>query len=200
MTPVALPVLDVPGAAWPSCEVPACAAPARGTSSRVPARPRHLVLVRADEPVALRRAQATDTAAVHALLERFVGNGGLLPRTQEQVAGMMDGFVVALRGGRIVGCGALRRYSPGLAEVVALAVAEEMHGTGIGRRVVESLVEQARAAGVVRLFALTTQAGFFQRLGFEATTTAEFPQKVAADCSTCARRHACVEVAVALSL
>jgi amino-acid N-acetyltransferase len=180
MTPVALPVLDARAAR--------------------PPRRAHLVLVRTDEPVALRAAEGADIAAVHALLQRFVGNGGLLPRTREQVAGMIGDFVVATRAGRIVGCGALRRYSPGLAEIVALAVAEEMHGAGIGRRLVEQLVERARAAGVGRLFALTTQDGFFQRLGFQATTTAEFPQKVAADCSTCARRYACVETAVALSL
>jgi amino-acid N-acetyltransferase len=190
VTPAALPVLDL-----------RATAPVRRVA---PPRPR-LVLVRdeakVDEAkVRLRAAGPADVVAVHALLEQFVAEGALLPRTQAQVAAMIGDFVVATDATGIVGCGALRRYSADLFEIVALAVAPALHGAGVGRRVVTALVEQARVAGAARVLALTLQDAFFHRIGFRTTTTAAFPQKVAADCSTCARRHACAEIAVVLPL
>jgi N-acetylglutamate synthase-like GNAT family acetyltransferase len=100
----------------------------------------------------------------------------------------------------IVGCAALRIYSSELAEIGALAVAEDRHGAGIGRRLVEALVHDARLLGLSRVFALTLQDGFFHRLGFATTDIAEFPGKIAADCATCARRTTCTEIAVAQTL
>jgi hypothetical protein len=70
-------------------------------------------------------------------------------------------------------------------------------GTGLGRRAVETLVHDARALGLQRVFALTLQDRFFHRLGFETVAISEFPEKVAADCSTCSRRATCAEIAVA---
>jgi amino-acid N-acetyltransferase len=175
------------------------ALPVLDTYVAPPGRPA-LTVVRAAGGIALRRAVPADAVHVHTLLQRFVERQILLPRTLEQVTGSIDDFVVATEDGRVVGSAALRRYSVDLAEVVALAVAEQLHGAGIGRRLVEALLAQARAAGVRRAFALTTEAAFFHRLGFATTSIAEFPQKVAADCSSCARRRSCAEITVALSL
>jgi amino-acid N-acetyltransferase len=175
------------------------ALPLLDTYAAPPGRPA-LTVVRAAGGIALRRAAPADAVHVHTLLQRFVERQILLPRTLEQVTGSIADFVVATEDGRVVGSAALRRYSVDLAEVVALAVAEQLHGAGIGRRLVEALLAQARAAGVRRAFALTTEAAFFHRLGFATTTIAEFPQKVAADCSSCARRRSCAETTVALSL
>ncbi|HSK19062.1 MAG TPA: N-acetyltransferase [Longimicrobiales bacterium] len=145
----------------------------------------------------LRRAEPSDAREIHELLEVFVAHGQLLPRTLRQVYRTIRDYVVAIEDGRIVGCAALRIYSADVAEVGALAVAAEKHGSGIGRRLVETLVHDAGMLGLRRVFALTLQDGFFHRLGFETTVVSEFPEKVAADCSTCARRATCAEIAVA---
>ena len=76
-------------------------------------------------------------------------------------------FRVAEQDGRIVGCGALHVMWEDLAEVRTLAVAADQLGTGLGGRLLESLVEEARALGVRRLFCLTFETGFFGRHGFE---------------------------------
>ncbi|MGH7464961.1 MAG: GNAT family N-acetyltransferase, partial [Longimicrobiales bacterium] len=98
------------------------------------------------------------------------------------------------------GCAALRIYSGHVAEVGALAVRADRHGSGIGRRLVEALVHDAVLLGLRRVFALTLADGFFHRLGFETTLVSEFPEKLAADCSSCARRPTCREIAVARTL
>jgi amino-acid N-acetyltransferase len=55
-----------------------------------------------------------------------------------------------------------------LAEIRTLAVADDQLGTGLGGRILEELVEDARAIGVRRLFCLTFETGFFERHGFAA--------------------------------
>jgi amino-acid N-acetyltransferase len=148
----------------------------------------------------LRRADPADAREIHELLEVFVGHGQLLPRTLKQVYRTIRDFVVAVENDRIVGCAALRIYSAELAEIGALAVRADRHGTGIGRQLVDTLVHDAGMLGLRRVFALTLQDEFFHRLGFETTVVSEFPEKVAADCGTCARRATCSEIAVARSL
>jgi amino-acid N-acetyltransferase len=181
VTPAALPVLELRGPRSPG------------------ARP-VLRLVRVPGHVRLRPAEPADAAAIHGLLQGFVEQQVMLPRSVAQIAAAIGEFIVAVEDGRVVGSAALRRYGPGLAEIGALAVATELHGAGIGRRLVEVLLDTARATGVQRVFALTLQEQFFERLGFRRTTIDEFPLKVAADCSTCARRHACAEITVAMTL
>lgn len=200
MTSLALPVLDLrlpePGPAARRDVHDA----RRARRVRGGQRGRSLALVRDTAPPVLRRAEAVDAAAVHALLDGFVGRGLLLPRTRDQVSRTIGDFVVAVAGDRVVGSVALRPYSADLAEVSALAVAGPFQGSGVGRRLVEAAVAEARARGLRRLFALTMEAAFFRRLGFTVASIGEFPQKVATDCDTCPRRLGCREITVALTL
>lgn len=161
---------------------------------------RPLAIVGSGPALYLRRAEPSDAREIHALLETFVAHGQLLPRTLKQVYRTIRDYAVAIADGRIVGCAALRIYSAEVAEIGALAVAPDRHGGGIGRRLVETLVHDARTLGLRRVFALTLQDGFFHRLGFETTLISEFPEKVAADCSSCARRATCNEIAVAYTV
>jgi amino-acid N-acetyltransferase len=164
------------------------------------ARESRLVAIVRDDGHFVRRGEPADAQALHALLQEFVAPGMLLPRSLKQVYQAIRDFIVVVDRGRIVGAGALRIYSAELAEIGALAVAADRQGTGLGGRVVETLVHDARALGLQRVFALTLRDTFFHRLGFETVPIGEFPGKIAADCAGCARRHACNEIAVALTL
>ena len=160
-------------------------------------RPRLTLLnaARRTEP-RLRTALPADAPAIHALLQNWVGEGKLLPRTLEQVHESIRDFVVVELEGGIVGCGALRMYSDSLAEVGALAISEHHQGLGLGRRVVEALKARAETLGIERVFALTTEEAFFHRLDFRGVSITAFPEKIARDCSSCARRPTCTEIAV----
>lgn len=158
------------------------------------------VLYPGPDSIVVRSAGLSDAREIHALLEGFATRGLLLPRTIDQVCRTIRDFVVAVEHGRIVGCGSLRIYSETLAEVGALAVAEDQHGRGIGARIVRALEAEARALGIVRVFALTLQEGFFHKLGFGTVDVREFAQKIAADCARCERRSSCSEIAVAREL
>jgi amino-acid N-acetyltransferase len=153
------------------------------------------------QPVTVRAARLTDMTQVEPLIAHFAAQGLMLPKTLEQLCRLFREFVVAVdASGTVLGCGALRTYTPQLAEVASLAVAESAHGLGVGRRLVERLGEEARALGIGTIFALTLQDGFFHRLGFHTVPKELFPLKVWSDCQGCPKLHACDEIAVVKEL
>lgn len=151
--------------------------------------------------VIMRVAQPGDVAAIVAIVNGFAAEQVMLPISAERVALALDDFVVATDGrGRVRACGALKEYSPSLAEVSSLAVARDAHGSGLGRGIVESLESLARVRGIDELFALTLTAGFFESVGYVVTERARYPEKIRRDCASCARRFGCAEICMSRML
>ncbi len=151
--------------------------------------------------IVIRRATLADAPAITELVNRFAARGLMLPKTLVRVYESLREFTVAVdASGSLLGCGALRLMWHDLAEVRSLAVAETAQGAGVGRRMVEALVIEAREMGLARVFALTYQQEFFERLGFDRCERDIFPQKVWADCNACPKRHCCDEIAMLLVL
>ena len=151
--------------------------------------------------VRVRRARLADAEAIAALIDTFADEAVMLRRTPEEVALAIDDYVVGVDAlGRIVACGALKEYSPSVAEVAAIAVARAAHGRGLGRRIVEAVEALAVKRGIVDVFALTLKPGFFDALGYERVDRARYPEKIRRDCRGCPRRFACDEVCFAKDL
>jgi amino-acid N-acetyltransferase len=151
--------------------------------------------------VRVRAAEIADMQRVEPLINGFAARNLMLPKSVDQLVRNFREFVVAEDAhGGLLGCGALRIYSPSLAEIVSLAVSERAHGAGVGGTLVERLCDEARALSVSTVFALTLRDGFFHRLGFRTVPKEMFPLKVWADCRSCPKLHACDEIAVARDL
>jgi amino-acid N-acetyltransferase len=151
--------------------------------------------------VMLRRARLDDVDQMYRLLDGFARQGLLLPRRIQDVYRNVREFVVAVdENDVVVGCGGLRIYTAVLAEIIALAVDERCHGKGVGRQIVEHLLKDARTLDVCRVFAMTLQPEFFQKVGFSTTHIGLFPEKIAIDCSGCAKRATCQEITMMLDL
>ncbi len=151
--------------------------------------------------IEIRPARIADMRAVEPLVRRFAAEALMLPKAPDQLARTFREFLVATNpDGEVIGCGALRIYTEELAEICTLAVDRGWQGAGIGQRLVEGLVEEARRLELRRVFALTLRADFFRRLGFELAERDQFPLKVWADCRNCPKLHACDETAVALDV
>jgi len=68
-----------------------------------------------------------------------------------EVSESRGGFFVAYIGGEPVGCGAVRRTDPGVAEIKRMYVAPNARGRGVGKQIVRKLESVARQLGVTRL-------------------------------------------------
>lgn len=147
-------------------------------------------------PPLIRKARLHDVKAIHQILMGCAAEGLLLPRSFTQLYSHLRDFFVLDEGGEVVGCSALSIIWEELAEVRSLAIRPEWRGKGLGRDLVEACTAEARDLGVARLFALTYQVPFFERLGFEQVSKDILPQKVWTDCVHCPNYPDCNEVAV----
>lgn len=152
-------------------------------------------------PIFVRPARLADVPALEALMAPYVATGDLLPRSNYDLCRHIKEYVVAeAPGGTVVGCGSLKIYSAGLAEVAGMAVRPDSQRAGVGRALLDALVAEARAQGLDEVLALTRKPGFFTRAGFVLAERQHFPLKVWSDCARCPRQNCCDEVAVVLRL
>jgi len=114
----------------------------------------------------IRRAIERDAPAIRALIDLYVADGTLLPRSEDFIASHADHFVVAIRRGRVVGCAHLDEYAPSLAELRSLAVAPDAQGMGVGRALVAAVEDLARRRGYRTVFAVSNDEEFFGKYGF----------------------------------
>ena len=150
--------------------------------------------------IVLRRARIEDVGGIAAVMADYVVDGVLLPRPVSELYQCIREFHVAEREGQVVACAALRLLWSDLGEVRSLAVRPDQHGRGLGARLVERVIEDARELGLPRVIALTRELAFFEKCGFATVARDTLPRKVWTDCVRCPRRHACDEVAVVLDL
>jgi len=108
----------------------------------------------------------------------------------------LQAFTVAELNGNVVGCCALQIIWSDLAEIKSLAVDETNKDKGIGKMLVAAAIEQARQLGLPRVFALTLNPAFFEKLGFQIIEKETLPMKVWSDCAACPKQQNCDEIAV----
>lgn len=151
--------------------------------------------------VRIRPARAAEAEAISLLNNSFAAEALMLKRTPEMVALAIDDYVVAVDvRGTILACGALKEYSPSVAEVAAIAVARAAHGNGLGKEIVRAVEHLATKRGIHDVFALTLQPQFFEAVGYVRVDRAQYPEKIRRDCVGCARRFACNEICFARTL
>lgn len=151
--------------------------------------------------ILIRPATVVEADAIARLNNHFADQHLMLRRTPEMIALAASDYMVAVDARRrILACGALKEYSPSLAEVAAIAVAPEAQGLGLGRRIVGAVEELARKRAIPEVFALTLEPRFFEALGYQRVDRARYPEKIRRDCVGCARRFACNETCFARAL
>ncbi len=148
------------------------------------------------EDVVLTKPTEADLDSLVTLINAYAKRGDLLPRTADSVKESLPDWVIAKVGDTVIACGSLLRYSPVLAEVRSLAVADTAQGLGLGRQIVAQLEIDAQKQKIPTLFALTRVVQFFEKMGFTITEKEYFPQKVWNDCNHCPIQDNCDETAV----
>lgn len=146
--------------------------------------------------IVCRKAQPSDVDALYELIQGYAAHGIMLPRSREALNRSIDTFVVAEENGKLIGCGSLCRLGSDLVEIRSLGIAEGYKGQRIGSRLVDALIEEAKAQNVPKVMALTYEVSFFQKNGFQIVDKEIFPEKVWTDCVNCPKQQCCDEIAV----
>jgi len=152
--------------------------------------------------IEIRKARPSDVGAMLALINDYAARGVMLPRTEFELCENLRDFTVAVKrdgdgpsGCReedtLVGCGALHFYTPQSAELRSLAVFERAKSGGLGRRIVQALLEEARGYGLDIVFAFTYVVGFFEKCGFVVVDRGSLPLKAWKDCIRCPKFSCC---------
>jgi amino-acid N-acetyltransferase len=149
---------------------------------------------------AIRAACESDVDAIHRLVSEHLAEGRLLPRSRDEIASRIARFLVAVDGGRVVGCADLAPLSRRVAEVRSLVVDNDARSCGIGRQLVKELERRALVSGFETLTAFTHTPGYFVHLGFSIVPHTWVPEKIEADCRTCSQFRHCGQYAVMLPL
>src|ERR1035437_1688712 len=113
----------------------------------------------------VRKAVMHDIAPILDLINSYAARGIMLARTEFEMSEAIRDFTVVKAGKDFLGCGALHFYSPTLAEIRSLAVAEHAKTCGVGRKLVEALTAEAQQYELDAVFAFTYVADFFRRVG-----------------------------------
>lgn len=146
----------------------------------------------------IRKATLADIRVIHRLIAEQARGGHILARPLSELYGQVRDFLVFEddAAGEVVGCGALQVVWEDLAEIRSLAVKETSQEKGIGSRLAEELLAEARDLGIKQVFVLTYRVRFFERLGFSQMDKGQLPHKIWADCIRCTKFPECDETAL----
>ena len=145
-----------------------------------------------------RQAVLPDVEQIRAIIQPYAENGILLPRSIPELSENVRDFLVAEEDGCVIGCGALHLYGMHLAEIRSIAVLPAKKGTGVGRLLVEALIDESRRHHVTCLCLFTRTPGFFGHLGFEVSRRQDLPDKIYKDCVRCPKLMDCDETAMVM--
>src|SRR5258706_67125 len=149
----------------------------------------------------IRKARMEDVRPLHSLLNYFADRRELLPRSLSEVYENLQQFFVATQGKKVVGSCAVYVTWDGLAEVKGLAVAPDYQGKGLGKKLLQTAIQEAKRLGVKTLFTLTIREGLFKKFGFKRTKKSELPHKVWTECVRCPYfPDSCIETSLTLQL
>lgn len=148
----------------------------------------------------IRKAILPDVEEMFELVNYYADKSLMLPRSRSMLYENIRDFVIIEEDGEIVGIGALHVLWSDLGELRTLAVKQSMVKQGIGRQIVEFILKEAKELKLQKVFTLTYQPGFFEKLGFTVIDKETMPHKVWTDCINCPKFPNCNEICLAINI
>ncbi len=134
-------------------------------------------MLTADKLERLREATIDDVGGILRLIEPLEADGTLVRRGRELLEQEISRFTVLEHDRLILGCAALYPFPKARAgELACLAVHPDYRGAGHGEKIMDAIAARARAAGMKRLFVLTTRAThWFVERGYSEADVERLP-------------------------
>ena len=137
-----------------------------------------------------------DVKDIHALIQIYAEKGLVLPRSLLSIYQHLQCMYVVKEKNKIVGVAGLHILGHDLGEIRSLVVSPDHMGKGIGRMLVNHIINEASRLGVKRLISFTYQIEYFKKCGFEIAEKETLPEKVWIDCVNCPKLDCCDETAM----
>lgn len=144
----------------------------------------------------IRKAVMSDVDTIYKLIEHYAQEGKLLARTRTSLCENLQSMFVVAEEDEILAVAGLHILWEDLAEIRSLVVAPNHAGKGIGKQLVNHIVEEAAKLEISKLLSLTYQVDFFKSCGFTIVEKETMPQKVWKDCINCSKFPNCDETAM----
>jgi amino-acid N-acetyltransferase len=135
-------------------------------------------MIYADDYDSIRALHSRDLPDILRLMEPLMNIGVLIRRNSEEIQEKKKDYAVLEIDGSIRACGALHDWGESQGEIAAVATDPQYTDLGLGRRIVNFLVEKAKKSHMKRVFVLTTQSqDWFESLGFKEAPVESLPEK-----------------------
>ena len=146
----------------------------------------------------IRKARIGDVREIQQMLSGHAERGDLLPRSLSELYDNLRDIFVYVEDSQpeIIGTCSMHICWEDLAEIRSLVVRESYRHKGIGKKLVKACISEAASLELRRIFVLTYQVDFFERLGFREVDKATLPHKIWADCLKCIKFPECDETAM----
>lgn len=148
----------------------------------------------------IKKASVNEIEDIYKIIQRNSAEGKLLPRSYNQLYENIRDFFVFKKNNKIIGICALHISWGDLAEIKSLAVLESERGNGVGTKLLNACLKEARDLGIKQVFALTYVTGFFEKNGFKKIEKNNLPHKIWSECINCVHFPNCNEIAVMIEL
>jgi amino-acid N-acetyltransferase len=142
------------------------------------------------------KARIRDALQMHRLINDFASKGMMLARPLSEIYEHIRDYFIIKDDEQVIACAALHVNWSDLAEIKSVAVAEDSQKQGVGNRLIEACLEDAKKLGISTVFCLTYKPVFFERFGFIQVDKMELPQKVWNECYNCPKFPNCDEIAL----
>ncbi len=146
------------------------------------------------------KAGVEDAVGIRDLILHYARQELMLPRTLSSIYEDIRDYYVVKNGGHVVGVCGLRIFWKDLAEVRSLAVHPDFQKKGLGKKLVNLCLKEAKKMGIKKIFILTMVPGFFRKIGFREADADALPMKVWGECKDCPRFMECNEVPMVIDL
>ena len=144
----------------------------------------------------IRKATVEDVKQIQKLVNHYAKRERMLPRSLNELYENIRNFFIYSEGKKIYGCCALDVDWEDLAEIKSLAVAQSRTGRGIGAKLLEECLKDAKKLKIAKVFALTYIPDYFEAFGFSLINRNELPHKIWSECIKCMYFPNCKEIAM----
>ena len=144
----------------------------------------------------IRKATVADVKKIQKLVNFYAKKERMLPRSLNELYENIRDFFVYVEDKKIYGCCALHVDWEDLAEIKSLAVDKQRCGKGIGKKLLDECLKDAKKLKVRKVFALTYIPEFFEAFGFGIVDKKELPHKIWSECIRCMYFPNCKEIAM----